>query len=233
MLKQLITASLCLLFASAAARAEASLTAQETRWLAAAGPVLAFSQRLNLPIDITVQPRSGPGDVPLAMGFDGKRCKLVLSLRGNPDAEAILEKFPEAQRGVLIEAMAAHEVGHCWRYARGVWHALPAGFVDTGAQDDRDDHAFAQAKAMRDSRREEGFADLVALAWISRNHPDSYASVYSWLESLRGAQPPGMTAHDTLVWVQLAADASAFAGSANPFNDVQALWSKGVLMAER
>ena len=231
MLKQILIISLCLLFSATPARAGASLTPQETRWLAAAGPVLAFSQRLKLPIDIIVQPRSGPDDVPLAMGFDGKRCKLVLSLRGNPNAEAILEKFPETQRGLLIEAMTAHEVGHCWRYAHGVWHALPAGFVDTGAREAGGD-TLAEAKAMRDSRREEAFADLVALAWTSRNHPDSYAQVYRWLESVRSEQPAGLAAHDTRVWVRLARDAGAFARTATLFDDVQAVWSKGVLMAE-
>src|SRR4051812_12783902 len=130
MLKPILIASLCLF--SAAAHADASLTELELRWLRAAGPVLAYSQQLKLPVDIVVQPRARAGDVPLAMGFSGGRCKLVLSMRGNPDAETILNKVPEADRGLLIEAMAAHEVGHCWRYAQGAWHALPAGFVEVG-----------------------------------------------------------------------------------------------------
>jgi hypothetical protein len=232
MLKQILITSLCLLFTSVPARAEASLTAQETRWLAAAGPVLAYSQRLNLPIDIIVQPKSGAGDVPLAMGFDRLRCKLVLSLRGNPDAEAILEKVPEARRGLLIEAMTAHEVGHCWRYAHGVWHALPAGFVDPGEEQTGNDTTLAEAKAMRESRREEGFADLVALAWTSRHHPGQYAQVYGWLESVRSGQPVARNAHDTLAWVRLARDAGAFDRAATPFEDVESLWSKGLLIGD-
>ncbi len=232
MLKQILITSLCLLFTSAPASAEGSLTAQETRWLTAAGPVLAYSQRLKLPIDIIVQPQAGPNDVPLAMGFDGKRCKLVLSMRGNPEAETILEKVPEAERHLLIEAMTAHEVGHCWRYAHGAWHALPAGFVETGEEKADNDDILAEAKAMRESRREEGFADLVALAWISRKYPDRYAQVYGWLESLRSDQPVARNAHDTRAWVQLARDAGAFAHAATPFEDVEALWSKGLLLAE-
>lgn len=233
MLKQILATSLCLLFSCAPARAEGSLTAQETRWLAAAAPVLAYSQRLKLPIDIIVQPQAaGPNDVPFAMGFDGERCKLVLSMRGNPEAETILEKVPEAERGLLIEAMTAHEVGHCWRYARGTWHALPAGFVKGAEEKAGNDDLLAEAKAMRESRREEGFADLVALAWISRTHPDRYAQVYGWLESLRSDQPVAGNAHDTGPWVRLAHDAGAFDHAATPFEDVQALWSKGVLLAE-
>jgi hypothetical protein len=232
MLKQILIASLCFVFTSAPARAEGSLTAQETRWLTAAGPVLAYSQVLKLPIDIIVQPQSGPNDVPFAMGFDGARCKLVLSMRGNPEAEAILEKVPEAGRGLLIEAMTAHEVGHCWRYVQGAWHALPAGFVETGEEKADNDDILAEAKAMRESRREEGFADLVALAWISRKHPDHYAQVYGWLESLRKDQPVARNAHDTEAWVRLARDAGAFSRGTTPFEDVAALWSKGLLADE-
>ena len=233
MFKPILIASLCLLVTAAPARAGASLTAQETRWLAAAGPVLAYSQRLKLPIDIIVQPRSRPGGVPLAMGFDGKRCKLVLSMRGNPDADAILDTVAEEQRRLLIEAMTAHEVAHCWRYVSGVWHALPAGFVETGAQRADSDDTLAAAIAMRKSRREEGFADLVALAWIARNHPGSYAEVYGWLETVRSAPPATGSAHDTRAWVRLAREPGAFGHAATVFDEVAGLWSQGLLIADK
>ncbi|HEU4374575.1 MAG TPA: hypothetical protein VFS02_13840 [Telluria sp.] len=232
MLKYILTTSLCLMFIAAPVCGAATLTAQETRWLSAAGPVLAYSQRLKLPIDIVVQPQARPGDVPLAMGFDGKRCKLVLSMRGNPDADAILDKVPEAGRALLIEAMTAHEVGHCWRYAQGVWHALPAGFVETGEEAADNDSLLAAAKAMRESRREEGFADLVALAWTARTHPAAYADVYRWLAALRDDQPVARNAHDTRAWVALARDAGAFGRAATPFDDVAPLWRQGLLADE-
>lgn len=233
MLKQILITSLCLLFSSGAALAEGSLTAQETRWLAAAGPVLAYSQSLKLPIDIIVQPQSaGPRDVPLAMGFDGKRCKLVLTMRGNSQAEAILANFPEAEHGLLIEAMTAHEVGHCWRYAHGVWHALPAGFVAIDGERADGDGRHAQTRAMRENRREEGFADLVALAWTARNHRDRYAQIHAWIASVRGDQPIAVKAHDTRVWLGLARDAGAFDHTATPFEDVQTLWRKGLLLID-
>ncbi|MBC7452695.1 MAG: hypothetical protein H7335_03130 [Massilia sp.] len=228
MLKHIFMASLCLLMVSVAARAEGSLTAQETRWLAAAGPVLAYAQRLNLPIDITVQPQPGPHDVPLAMGFDGQRCKLVLSIRGNPDAESLFAQAPQIERTLLIEVMTAHEIAHCWRYASGVWHALPAGFNDAGVDDANKRISPAEAKAMRETRREEGYADLVALAWIARNHPGKYAQVYGWLESVRREPRAARGAHDTRAWVRLARDAAAFGHGATPFDDVAALWRQGL-----
>jgi len=230
MLKHILIASLYLI--SAGASANATLTELETRWLRAAAPVLAYSQQLKLPIDITVQPKARPGDVPLAMGFDGGRCKLVLSMRGNPDAETILDKVPEQERTLLIEAMTAHEVGHCWRYAQGVWHALPAGFAEVGDEQAASADLLADARAMRETRREEGFADLVALAWTRRHHPEHYARVYAWFEAVRADPPAARSAHDTRAWIRLARDTSVFESTATPFEDVAAAWSAGLLSDE-
>ena len=227
MFNHLLVASLALL--SAPVNAGAALTAMETRWLQAASPVLAYSQRIKLPIDIVVQPVAGPNDVPLAMGFRDGRCKLVLSMRGNPDAESVLNAVPEADRSVLMEAMAAHEVAHCWRYAQGAWHALPQGFIDTGKKHAANDELVAESTSMRDDRREEGFADLAALAWTQGRHPQRYAQVYAWLAALREKQPVAGGTHDTRAWVRLAHDASIFKNTATPFEGASGAWRQGLL----
>lgn len=233
MFKSFLTALLAgIALIPAAATAGAALTELETRWLNAAAPVLAYSQRINLPIDIIVQPKARPGDVPLAMGFVDGRCKLVLSMRGNPDAETILQTVPQAERALLIETMAAHEIGHCWRYVQGVWHALPAGFVETGEEQAQDTGMLAASKAMREMRREEGFADLVALSWVQRQHPAEYGRVYAWLSSLRDAVPAERSGHDTRTWVRLAKNADGFGRGATPFDDAVTLWQTGLLNDE-
>ena len=215
MFKQFLSASLCLF--PAFADAGAALTDMETRWLKAAAPVLAYSQTIKLPIDIIVQPVARPNDVPMAMGFMDGRCKLVLSMRGNPDAEKVLDKVPEAGRAILMEAMAAHEVGHCWRYAQGVWHALPAGFEPRAA----DEETLL-------NQREEGYADLVALAWTRRRHPDNYQQVYAWLATLRDEQSVPGGSHDTRAWVRLARDGSVFKSAATPFEEAVGTWRQGL-----
>jgi hypothetical protein len=229
-MRSLLLAALCA--ALSAPVLAADLTPLEQRWLGAAMPVLAYSRSIQLPIDIVVQPQAGPNDVPLAMGFADGRCKLVLSLRGNPDAEHQLDGIAPADQGELIEAMAAHEIGHCWRYARGAWHALPAGFVEAGDETAGDPALLAASKAMRETRREEGYADLVALAWTQRSHPDDYARVYAWLERLRHDQPVARNGHDTRVWVALGRDASRFGQAAQPFEDALPVWREGLLKEE-
>jgi hypothetical protein len=203
------------LFATASA---ADLTAQEVRWLKAAGPVLAYSQQLNLPLDITVQPQARPNDVALAMGFANGRCKLVLSLRGNPDASRVLADVPAARQDLLIETMAAHELGHCWRYAHHAWHALPAGFVAVEGKESLGGGA----------RREEAYADLVALAWTQWRHPAEYAGIYHWMRGLRASVALSGNSHDTRTWLLLAADPRRLGVVTQPFADVSVLWREGV-----
>lgn len=203
---------------TAASAGAADLTAQEVRWLKAAAPVLAYSQTLHLPVDITVQPQARPNDVALAMGFAHGRCKLVLSLRDNPDAERELAGVAPAQQDVLIETMAAHELGHCWRYAQQAWHALPAGFVTSSAGTTAD----------LATRREEAYADLVALAWTQWRHPEQYREVYGWMRSLRDSVRLSGNSHDTRTWLRMAAEPQRLGVVEQPFAGVAALWQEGV-----
>lgn len=230
--KPLLCAAACLAALAALPSHAAQLTDLETRWLRAAAPVLEYSKSIALPVDIIVQPRARAGDVPLAMGFAQGRCKLVLSMRGNPEAEKVLAGVPDAEQALLIEAMTAHELAHCWRYAQGEWHLLPAGFVETGKQTSHDPALLAAAKSMRDTRREEGFADLVALAWIQRTQPADYARVHGWLSGVRGAVAVPGSGHDTRAWVKLAGNGKHFDGGVTPFQAADALWREGLLRGE-
>jgi roadblock/LC7 domain-containing protein len=228
----LVAAALCAASQAIGSAQAAELTALEKRWLTAATPVLEYARGLPLPIDIVVQPQAGPDDVPLAMGFADGRCKLVVSLRGNPDAEKVLAGVPSALQGGLIEAMAAHEIAHCWRYAQGAWHVLPAGFVEVGEETAADPSLLAASKAMREMRREEGYADLVALAWTRRQHPGDYARVHAWLDKVRAVQPVARSGHDTRIWVKLGADGSRFGSAGKPFEDAALLWKEGLVKDE-
>jgi hypothetical protein len=205
-----------------------SLTELEVKWLSAGKPVLEYARALKLPLDIIVQPQQAPGQVPLAIGFENGRCKLVLSMRGNDEAEAPLRDVPEEEHAVMIEAMTAHEIGHCWRYANGTWHSLPSGFVESGEERGRAELLEA-AREMRETRREEGFADLVALAWTRKAHPAHYGRVFTWLEQLRANPVVPRSHHDTRAWVRLARDGSVFPPAATPFEQARAPWNKGLV----
>lgn len=229
-----------LLAATLPALQAAELTAREQRWLRSAEPVLAQARQLQLPLDIVVQPQDTPGAAPLSLGFVAGRCKLVLSLRGNPQAEATLARLPAGLEGPALELMAAHELGHCHRYLEGAWHALPAGF-----EAEAPDHLAPPLRAafvdMRAARREEAYGDLVGLAWIERRHAAHYPVLHAWLLAERSRDRVPGTHHDTLSWLKLATAGVARAepvGTArgeaadDSFRAAAALWTQGLLQDE-
>ncbi|WP_280153465.1 hypothetical protein [Piscinibacter sp. XHJ-5] len=227
---RLVLAIAALVLAPLASRA-ADLTATEMRWLQAGWPVVDYAKAKKLPLDIVVQPQAKAGDAPLAMGFVDDRCKLVLSMRGNPEAQTTLDALEPALLPAIVEAMFAHELGHCWRYVHGAWHTLPAGFVDVAddaGASGREELA-KMLRDMRETRREEGYADLVGLAWTLSRHPGQYEQVQAWFEKVRADQPVAGAHHDTRVWVRLARERSVFAAGDTPFEQARGPWKKGLL----
>ncbi|MBZ8142351.1 hypothetical protein CLD22_20920 [Rubrivivax gelatinosus] len=194
--------------AAAASAGAAPLTPTEALWLQGSAPVLAAAEARGLPLDIVVQPQPAGGLAPLALGFVDGRCKFVLSMRANPEAEATLERLPAGHENAAFELMAAHEIAHCERHVQGAWHGPVAASADAG--DDAE-------------RREEAWADLAGLAWIQARRPAEYAALHAWLVAERRRDRlPGGT-HDTLDWVDAAAgglDAAAPAAAA------AALWAR-------
>ena len=221
---------LILLACAAPACLPAELTLTEARWLKGVWPVVAFARQANLPLDVVVQPQPTPGAAPLALAFIDGRCKLVLSMRGNPEAQATLERIEPDLMGATLELMAAHELGHCRRYVDGAWYRLPTGFA-TGLPEDTGPELRAAHAAMKAARREEGYADLVGLAWTQRQHPQHYARLHAWLVAERSRDLIQGSHHDTSAWVRLVASGAAlqhssiFAGPAD-------LWAAGLAVGD-
>jgi hypothetical protein len=208
----------------------ADLTDTEMRWLRGAWPVVAYARSIAMPLDVVVQPQPTPGNAPLALAFIDGRCKLVFSMRENPEAEATLARVEPALLDATLELMAAHELGHCRRYLDGAWHGVPSGF-SAGIPASLGPELGAAWADMRAARREEGYGDLVGLAWTERRHPQAYARLHAWLLDERSRDVVPGSPHDTLAWVRLAAGgAGATAGSI--FDGPAGLWTRG-LAAER
>jgi len=208
----------------------ADLTPLENRWIRGVWPVVAFAKAEGLPLDVIVQPQPTPGSAPLATAFIDGRCKLVLSTRGNAEAEATLDRIDPELLGATLELMAAHELGHCRRYLDGTWQTLPAGF--TAPQPGEGRAARSEAyRGMRAARLEEGYADLVGLAWTWQRHRSRYERLHAWLlvERTRDLMPGSH--HDTLAWVRLAGDGRALS-QASIFDAAAALWGSGVSAAD-
>jgi hypothetical protein len=224
-----------LLVSLAPARA-ADLSATEQRWLQGLWPVIEHARRTAIPLDIVVQPQPTPGLAPLALAFVDGRCKLVLSMRGNPEAQATLERIAGdlgADRlDAALELMGAHEVlGHCRRHLDGQWHRVPAGVVDV-LPESLPAELRADFLAMRATRREEGFADLAGLAWARERHPALYATLHDWLVAERARDLIDGSHHDTLAWLHRLDEDLRRAPAAAPMARVSVLW-RDVVESER
>ncbi len=218
-----------LLFLAAFKVPAAELTETETRWLRGAQPVLAYARQQALPLDIIVQPQPASGASPLALAIVDGRCKLVLTMRQNPEARAILDRVSPDLLDAAIELMAAHELGHCRRYLDGAWTQLPAGFADNQSVELPADLRAAYLD-MRATRREEGYGDLVGLAWTQRHHPREYPQLLAWLVAERVRERIPGSHHDTLAWLRLATNGVTAADSATVsiFDAAAALWMQGL-----
>jgi hypothetical protein len=225
-----IVAGVALAWASSPAAA-ADLTSTELRWLRGGWPVVAYARAAGMPLDVVVQPQPTPDLPPLALAFVDGRCKLVLSMRGNPEAQATLERIPPELLAATLELMAAHELGHCRRYLDGAWYGVPAGFshaVPAGLSE-------AESEAYRNetaARREEGYGDLVGLAWTAARHPQLYARLHAWLVAERARDRVPGSPHDTLAWLRLAPDASTWAANPTLFAAPARLWRIGLAADE-
>jgi hypothetical protein len=206
-----------------AAGAAEPLHADEWRWIRAGMPVIREARAHGLPLDIVVQPDDQPDASPIAIGLGDGRCKLVVSLRGNPEAKSLADSIPAGLFEAAAEAVFAHEVGHCWRSTHGGWNGVEAAAVDASA-----DAAVPsrQRRAMRDTQLEEGYADLVGLAWIRRHRPTDYAAVHAWLERYRADDVDGRH-HDTHAWLRLARDPADLVEEGDLFESVRPLWEAG------
>lgn len=206
----------------------AELTPTEQRWLQGLWPVVAQVRAQQWPVDIVVQPQDAPGAAPLALGFVGGRCKLVLSMRANPQAQATLERIAPDLLDAALGLMAAHEIhGHCRRHLDGAWQSAPAG-LDAEPPAALDAELRAAWIAMRATRREEAFADLAGLAWARQHQAALYPRLHAWLVAERGHDLIEGSHHDTLAWLARAAPPAAEAALRDP----AAVWRE-VLEAER
>lgn len=228
MLHRFLAFLACLCLALPQAAFATDLTALETRWLQGVWPVVQHARQvLALPLDVVVQPQQAPGEAPLALGFVDGRCKLVLSLRGNPLAERQLDALGPELVNPALELMAAHELGHCRRYLDGAWHGMPAGFVAAQPPQGLSPELQRAWLDMRSTRREEGYGDLVGLAWAASRHPALYARLHAWLTAERSTELLPGSHHDTLCWLALARSPQALQGQPL-FEAVGRLWARGL-----
>jgi hypothetical protein len=191
--------------------------------------VLSFAREHGLPLDVVVQPQPAPGQTPMGMAFVDGRCKLVLSMRGNAEAQATLDRMPPDLLGPIVESIAAHELAHCWRHLQQDWGTLPSGLKEVTIGGGVTAEQIKLLRDMWQTRREEAYADMVGLAWTLKHHRGRFADVHAWYVQYRADQAIDTGPHDTRRWVRLAADAARFPPAATVFEQAEPVWIAGLL----
>jgi hypothetical protein len=103
---------------------------------------------------------------------------------------------------------------------------LPVGFTATEPEGLKPELREAYLK-MKGVRREEGYGDLVGLAWTRQHHPHEYARLHAWLNDERTKDLIPGSHHDTLAWLHLAGDGAALAGT-SIFASAATVWKAGL-----
>jgi hypothetical protein len=107
---------------------------------------------------------------------------------------------------------------------------VPAGFSHK-APEGLSAELRAAWEGMTAARREEGYGDLVGLAWTAEKHPRHYARLHAWLVAERERDLVPGSHHDTLAWVRLAANPAVWAGP-SLFAAPDRLWRAGLAAAD-
>ena len=76
---------------------------------------------------------------------------------------------------------------------------------------------------MAGAHREEGFADLMGLAWARRQHT-LYPALHAWLYKERTAERVPGGPNDTIAWLRLAENGASLDAPSGPM----ALWVRGL-----
>jgi hypothetical protein len=181
----------------------------EEQWIAAARQAVTFGRAHGLDIVLEVERGNGlPGHTPIGVWNANGRCTLVVAARDNPTAGKLEAAVDPALLGLFLQGAAMHEVGHCYRRLNGHPHnekLLPAVAWIAPLR-----HWFT-----RRIRTEEVFADMTAVAWLARYHPERYDAMLEQIQRVRRRflEPK----HDTLAWLDLARRDGAVDAGGNIF----------------
>lgn len=187
--------TVAVLLALAASTASAA-PATEAQWIAAATEAVAYGRAQGMPIELEIVDGNGlPGHTPVGLASENGRCTLIVSASNNPTADKLSSMIAPELLDTFLAGAAMHEVGHCHRRLNGFPHNEKLLPVVAWIGPVRDWFA-------RRIRTEEAYADMTAVAWIARYHPERYTALVN--EMLRVRTRFREPKHDTVALLERA-----------------------------
>ncbi|NHZ91586.1 hypothetical protein F2P45_21625 [Massilia sp. CCM 8733] len=170
--------------------------ATEAQWIAAATEAVAYGRAQGMPIALEIVDGNGlPGHTPVGLASENGRCTLIVSASNNPTADKLSSMIAPELLDTFLAGAAMHEVGHCHRRLNGYPHNEKLLPVVAWIGPVRDWFA-------RRVRTEEAYADMTAVAWIARYHPERYTALVN--EMLRVRTRFREPKHDTVALLERA-----------------------------
>ncbi|NHZ32343.1 hypothetical protein [Massilia rubra] len=170
--------------------------ATEAQWIAAATQAVAYGRAQGMPIELEIVDGNGlPGHTPVGLASENGRCTLIVSASNNPTADKLSAMIAPDLLDTFLAGAAMHEVGHCHRRLNGFPHNEKLLPVVAWIGPVRDWFA-------RRIRTEEAYADMTAVAWIARYHPERYTALVN--EMLRVRTRFREPKHDTVALLERA-----------------------------
>lgn len=207
-----------LLLAVALAGAAQAQTQDTPGWEQVAAEMLQRPEFEALPLQIRSPRGPSHGGSPVEMQIQAGQCQLLLRTRGHAVAELLLAHAAPEDRTLWMQTVIVHEIAHCWRWQDNApaLHQL-AALTSSASTDPR-----AASQMTRQMQTEESFADVAALAWVSRVAPERLDRMLQAFQRLRGNLRLSNGPHDTraaLARVQR----EGFAPGLTPFQAAAAL----------
>lgn len=136
-----------------------------------------------------------PGHTPIGLASENGHCTLIVSASNNPTADKLSAMIVPELLDTFLAGAAMHEVGHCHRRLNGYPHNEKLLPVVSWIGPVRDWFA-------RRVRTEEAYADMTAVAWVARFHPERYTALVN--EMLRVRTRFREPKHDTVALLEQA-----------------------------
>jgi len=177
-----------------AAQAQAQTQTQDSPgWEQVAAEMIQRPEFEALPLQIRPPRGQSLGGSPVEVQIQAGQCLLNLRTRGNPAAEMLLAQAAPEDRMLWMQTVIVHEIAHCWRWQDNApaLHQL-AALTSSASTDPR-----AAGQVTRQMQTEESFADVAALAWVSRVAPERLDRMLQAFQRLRGNLRLSNGPHDT------------------------------------
>ena len=170
-LKLMSAMLLAFAFSMVHAQSNNELTPEENEYIEALTPLAEIAQEQGFKVRVAVVATKSSHLSRVFMTYKDGQCVFGINVRKNTAGLDPLSVKGGFDRKLMLRAVLAHEMGHCYHAA------LSARELSADA--------FSIASAQEDKHEGELRADLFALAWTAVYHPEDFSQTMAYFKAIR------------------------------------------------